>query len=55
VKDIHFVDAVSGAPWSREDKVHTSPAARRMRRSSLEIILVALIALIILLASWAFS
>jgi len=55
VRDFLFVDAVSGAPLRREEKGYAPPSARRARRANLEIILVALVGFIILLASRAFS
>jgi hypothetical protein len=55
VKDIQFVDAVSGTPLGREDTGYAPPSERRMRSSNLGIILVSLIALIIFLVLWAFS
>ena len=55
MKDFLFVDAVNGAPLGCEDKDYVPPSEWRMRKSSLVIILVSLIALIISLLSWAFS
>jgi hypothetical protein len=55
VKDFQFVDAVSGAPLSRENRDDAPPSGRRIRRSNLKILFLALIVLIIWLATWVFS
>ena len=55
MKDFLVVDAVSGSPLRREEKSGAPPSGRRVRRSNLEMILVALVALIIMLVSWVFS
>ena len=55
MKDFMFVDALSGTPLGAKGKDSVRPVQRRSRRASLETILVALIALIIILAAWAFS
>ena len=55
MKDFLFVDAVHGTPLGCEEKSYVPPTERQMRKSSLVTILVSLIALIILLVSWAFS
>jgi hypothetical protein len=52
VKDFLFVDALSGTPLGDEGKDSVRPVKRRSRRVG-QIILVALIALIIMLAAWA--
>jgi hypothetical protein len=57
VKDFLFVDAVSRTPLRCEEEGEATSEWRlwRTRRNNLEVILFLLIALIILLASWAFS
>ena len=55
MKDFQFVDAVNGTPLGCEEKGYVPPSKWQMRKSSLVTILVSLIALIILLVSWAFS
>jgi hypothetical protein len=55
VKDFLFVDALSRAPVGREEENYAPPIKRENYRSGLKALLVAIIGLIILLASWAFS
>jgi hypothetical protein len=55
VKDFVFIDAINGKPLKREDKGFVLPAERRMRRTTLKAILVALIGVIISLVWWGFS
>jgi hypothetical protein len=55
VKDFLFVDAVSGAPIRRKEMAYAPRVDNRARRTRIEAILFGLIALIVLLVTWALS
>lgn len=55
VKEILFVDAVSGMPLKHKEKVYPPRVAKRGKRSGIVAMFVALIAFIVLLATWALS
>jgi hypothetical protein len=55
VKEILFVDAVSGTPLRRGEKDMRHRPFGECWRSSLVMLIGALVALIILLVTWAFS
>jgi len=55
VRDFLFIDAVSGKPLRREEKGFVPRAEKRVQRSTLQAILIALIGVIISLVLWGFS
>jgi hypothetical protein len=55
VKDFLFVDAVSGEPIRRTEMAYAPRDNSQARRFRIEAILFGLIALIVLLVTWAFS